>query len=137
MNLESLVVAYQELVVFGHFKRNASSEVTRVDVAFQVVHVHRPMYLKALPMSLKRDRIPDPRPRTVHDLRTVHEVINHVFKNWHQCLTVHQVEEYSVICRYLHPLVVLVVANKPSALYLVVTLPPVLVDILVPLQFEK
>ena len=60
MNLERLVVAHQELVVFGHFERNTSCEVTRVHVALQVVHVHWPMYLKALPMSLKSDGVPDP-----------------------------------------------------------------------------
>ena len=81
------------------------------------MHVHGAMDLKALPMSLKSDGVPDPGPGTVHDLGAIHKVIHHIFKDWHQSLTVHQVEEYSIVCCYLHPLVVLVVANKPSDLY--------------------
>ena len=57
MNLQSVAMAHNKLVVFGHFKSYAASKVAGVDIAFQVMHVHRPVNLESLSMGLERDRV--------------------------------------------------------------------------------
>ena len=74
---------------------------------------------------------------TKHHLRAIHEVLHHILKLRHQCLSVNDVKVDLVVSGNLNPLIACNVVNESTNIDLVIAFPLTLASELVELKLEE